>query len=150
MFKQLWLLSAYEVYQQFTYVNPISQPSSSTPLLLGVSRSLLAESICPKHPGATLSEELHTPPLPVTHVFLGYCWSHSRFTILAAQLTRPNNDTPSFRSYRFANPLPLTAQELHTSLHPVGGGEAADGAEPDGNQVNAMRALGECALPRLV
>jgi hypothetical protein len=150
MFKQLWLLSAYEVYQQFTYVNPISQPSSSTPLLLGVSRSLLAESICPKHPRATLSEELHTPPLPVTHVFLGYCWSYSRFTILAVQLTRPNNDTPSFRSYRFANPLPLTAQELHTSLHPVGGGEAADGAEPDGNQDNAMRALGECALPRLV
>ena len=37
----------------------------------------------------------------------------------------------------FANPLPLTAQELHTSLHPVGEGEAADGAEPDGNQVNA-------------
>jgi hypothetical protein len=150
MFKQLWLLSAYEVYQQFTYVNPISQPSSSTPLLLGVSRSLLAESICPKHPRATLSEELHTPPLPVTHVFLGYCWSYSRFTILAVRLTRPNNDTPSFRSYRFANPLPLTAQELHTSLHPVGGDEAADGAEPDGNQVNAMRALGECALPRLV
>ena len=150
MFKQLWLLSAYEVYQQFTYVNPISQPSSSTPLLLGVSRSLLAESICPKHPRATLSEELHTPPLPVTHVFLGYCWSYSRFTILAVQLTRPNNDTPSFRSYRFANPLPPTAQELHTSLHPVGGDEAADGAEPDGNQVNAMRALGECALPRLV
>jgi hypothetical protein len=150
MFKQLWLISAYEVYQQFTYVNPISQPSSSTPLLLGVSRSLLAESICPKHPRATLSEELHTPPLPVTHVFLGYCWSYSRFTILAVQLTRPNNDTPSFRSYRFANPLPLTAQELHTSLHPVGGGEAADGAEPDGNQDNAMRALGECALPRLV
>lgn len=150
MFKQLWLLTGNEVYQQFTYVNPISQPSSSTPLLLGVSRSLLAESICPKHPRATLSEELHTPPLPVTHVFLGYCWSYSRFTILAVQLTRPNNDTPSFRSYRFANPLPLTAQELHTSLHPVGGGEAADGAEPDGNQDNAMRALGECALPRLV
>jgi hypothetical protein len=150
MFKQLWLLSAYEVYQQFTYVNLISQPSSSTPLLLGVSRPFLAEPICPKHPGATLSEELHTPPLPVTHVFLGYCWSYSRFTILAIPLTRPNNDTPSFRSYRFANPLPLTAQELHTSLHPVGGGEAADGAEPDGNQVNATRALGECALPRLV
>jgi hypothetical protein len=50
----------------------------------------------------------------------------------------------------FANPLPLTAQELHTSLHPVGEGEAADGAEPDGNQVNALRDLGECGLPRLV
>ena len=59
-----------------------------------------------------MSEELHTPPLPVTHVFLGYCWSYSRFTILAVQLTRPNNDTPSFRSYRFANPLPLTGRNL--------------------------------------
>ena len=40
MFKQLWLLTGNEVYQQFTYVNPISQPSSSTPLLLGVSRPI--------------------------------------------------------------------------------------------------------------
>ena len=38
MFKQLWLLTGNEVYQQFTYVNPISQPSASTPLLLGVSK----------------------------------------------------------------------------------------------------------------
>lgn len=36
----------------------------------------------PKNLGATLSEELHTPPLPVTHVFLGYCWSYSRFPLL--------------------------------------------------------------------
>ena len=149
MFKQLWLLSAYEVYQQFTYINPISQPSSSTPLLLGVSRSLLAESICPKHPRATLSEELHTPPLPVTHVFLGYCWSYSRFTILAVQLTRPNNDTPSFRSYRFANPLLLKAQELHTTSRLVGGDEAADWAGPDGNQVNAIRLTADCTVSRV-
>ena len=37
MFKQLWLLTGNEVYQQFTYINLISQPSSSTPSLLGVS-----------------------------------------------------------------------------------------------------------------
>jgi hypothetical protein len=96
MFKQLWLLTGNEVYQQFTYVNPISQPSSSTPLLLGVSSPIPHGNGLPEYPGATLSEELHTPPLPVTHVFLGYCWSYSRFTILAVQLTRPNNDTPSF------------------------------------------------------
>ena len=62
---------------------------------------------------ATLSEELHTPPSPVTHVFLGYCWSYSRFTILAVQLTRPNNDTPSFRSYRLATPSPSGAGNAH-------------------------------------
>ena len=56
----------------------------------------------------------------------------------------------AFRSYRFANPLPMTAQELHTSLRLVGGDEAADWAGPDGNQINTMQALGECASPRLV
>ena len=117
MFKQLWLLSAYEVYQQFTYINHISQPSSSTPLLLGVSRSFLAEPICPKPPGATLSEELHTPPLPVTHVFLGYCWSYSRFPSSPGHQARQNNDTPSFRSYRFANPLLL--KRRNCTRHPA-------------------------------
>jgi hypothetical protein len=78
----------------------------------------------------------------VTHVFLGYYWSYSRFTTLTVKLTRPNNDTPSFRSYQFANPLPMTAQELHTSPRPVGGDEAADWAGPDGNQVNPMRSIG--------
>ena len=149
MFKQLWLLSAYEVYQQFTYINHISQPSSSTPLLLGVSRSFLAEQICPKPPGATLSEELHTPPLPVTHVFLGYCWSYSRFTSSPGYQARQNNDTPSFRSYRFANPLPLKAQVLHTTSRLVGGDEAADWAGPDGNQVNAIRLTAECTVSRV-
>ena len=148
MFKQLWLLTGNEVYQQFTYVNPISQPSSSTPLLLGVSSPIPHGNGLPEYPGATLSEELHTPPLPVTHVFLGYCWSYSRFTSSPGQQARQNNDTPSFRSYRFANPLPLAAQELHTSLPPVGGDEAADGAEPDGNQVNAMRYPANCSGSR--
>ncbi|CAG9237504.1 hypothetical protein PSP6_740064 [Paraburkholderia tropica] len=77
--QQLWHRPTYEVYQQFTYVNHISQPSSSTPALLGVSGRLSRDSHPPELPGATLSEELHTPPLPVTHVFLGYCWSYSRF-----------------------------------------------------------------------
>ena len=86
-----------------------------------------------------MSEELHTPPLPVTHVFLGYCWSYSRFTSSPGHQARQNNDTPSFRSYRFTNPLPLRAQELHTSPRPVGGDEAADWAGPDGNQVRTMR-----------
>jgi len=61
------------VYQQFTYINHISQPSSLTPSLLGVSICAPHDAHLPELPGATLSEELHTPPLPVTHVFLGYC-----------------------------------------------------------------------------
>jgi hypothetical protein len=60
----------------------------------------------PERPGATLSEELHTPSLPMTHVFLGYCWSYSRFTTLPTQQVRPNNDKPSFRSHHVANSPP--------------------------------------------
>jgi hypothetical protein len=51
-------------------------------LLLGVSKSTSHDAGLPELPGDTLSEELHTPPSPVTHVFLGYCWSYSRFTSL--------------------------------------------------------------------
>jgi hypothetical protein len=82
-YQQLWHRPTYEVYQQFTYVNRISQPSPSTPLLLGVSRWSFHSHHPPELPGGTLLEELHTSPLPVTHVFLGYCWSYSRFTTLA-------------------------------------------------------------------
>jgi len=84
----------------------------SSSLALTVSASLAPQPLCCSeslseylaaftHPlllRATLSEELHTPPLPVTHVFVGYCWSYSRFTSHAILLTWPNNDTPSLRS----------------------------------------------------
>jgi len=53
-----------------------------------------------------LSEKLHTPPLPVTHVLLGYCWSYSRFAHSPVPRARPNNDTPSLRSYHVTTPLP--------------------------------------------
>jgi hypothetical protein len=138
----IWLGNSNEVYQQFTYVDHFSQPCSAFPAVGERPRVYLTAPACPKRPGATLLEELHTPPLPVTHVFLGYCWSYSRFTVLAAKLTRPNNDTPSFRSYRCANPLPMAAQELHTSPRPVGGDDAADWAGPDGNQVYTVRSIG--------
>ena len=60
--------------------------------------------------GATLSEKLHTPPLPVTHVLLGYCWSHSRFsTSQGCPPEKLNNDKPSLRStypeITYPNPL---------------------------------------------
>jgi hypothetical protein len=138
-YQQLGHHNRYEVYQQFTYINLISQPSSSTPSLLGVSRSTSHDADLPELPGATLSEELHTPPLPVTHVFLGYCWSYSRFYYPVVLPTGPNNDTPSFRSYQLCESVAVEAQELHTTPHPVGGDEAADWAGPDGSQANTMR-----------
>jgi len=42
------------------------------------------------------------------------------------------------RSHRVTNPL-LKARELQTSIHLVGGGEAADRAVPDGSQAITMR-----------
>lgn len=47
--------------------------------------------------GTTLSEELHTPPLPVTRVFLGYRWSYNE-SATTLQARRLDNDRQSFRS----------------------------------------------------
>ncbi|SAL41454.1 hypothetical protein AWB73_04291 [Caballeronia turbans] len=47
-YQQLWHRPTYEVYQQFTSVNRISQPSASTPLLLGVSEYLFHNRQSPK------------------------------------------------------------------------------------------------------
>ncbi|SCU86547.1 hypothetical protein CNECB9_4580006 [Cupriavidus necator] len=70
-YHQLWHCNAYDVYQQFTCVTHTSQPSSSTDAASvfypRISRSTGTLA------GATLSGKLHTPPLPVTHVPLGYC-----------------------------------------------------------------------------
>ncbi|SOY85343.1 conserved protein of unknown function [Cupriavidus taiwanensis] len=67
---QLWHRNTHDVYQQFTCVAHTSQPSSSTDAAsvccLRTSRSIGTLT------GATLSGKLHTPPLPVTHVPLGY------------------------------------------------------------------------------
>ena len=150
MFKQLWLLSAYEVYQQFTYINPISQPSSSTPLLLGVSRP------SPRGTGPPETSEGYIVRR-ASHPTVASDACLPRLLLVVQQVhfliptsgMRPNNDTPSFRSYRFTNPLPLRAQELHTTLRPVGGDEAADWAGPDGNQVNAIRLTAECTVSRV-
>ena len=61
MLKQLWLLSAYEVYQQFTYINHISQPSSSTPSLLGVSGGLSHDRHPPETSGGYIVGEASYP-----------------------------------------------------------------------------------------
>ena len=98
----IWLFNSNEVYQQFTYVDHFSQPCSASPAAEVRPCECLTASALPKLTGATLLEELHTPPLPVTHVFLGYCWSYSRFSTHTDSPVRLNNDTPSFRSYRLA------------------------------------------------
>jgi len=81
---------------------------SSLALTMPVSlapRSVAARDLC--HPtsrrdgtlaGATLSGELHTPPLPVTHVSVGYCQSHDRFAIGVRPRgrDRSNNNAQSF------------------------------------------------------
>lgn len=51
-------------------------------MLLGVSDTSFRNDLSPELPGDALSEKLQTPPLPVTHVLLDYCWSHSRFAVL--------------------------------------------------------------------
>jgi hypothetical protein len=45
----------------------------------------------------------------------------------------------AFARIKLRNPNRERPWELHTTLHPVGGDEAADWAEPDGSQVNTMR-----------
>ena len=83
-----------------------------------------------------MSEELHTPPLPVTHVFVGYCWSYSRFTSHAILLTWAEQWHAELALVLAAIRCPR-ARELHTTIRFVSGIEAANSAEPDGNQVNA-------------
>ena len=52
-------------------------PSPFTAFLLAVSTSTLAGKKC-RLRGGTLSGELHTSPLLVLHVTVGYLWSHTR------------------------------------------------------------------------
>ncbi len=54
--------------------------------------------------GATLLEELHTPPLPVTHVFLGYRWSYSGSATNIKDWL--DNGKQSFRSVLWSNKYP--------------------------------------------
>lgn len=93
--QQLWLVSADGVYRQFTCVAHTSQPSASTRYCSEHLRPASRQSHTPK--GATLSGKLQTPPLPVTHVFLGYRWSHNESAAIPCRQWL-DNDRQSFRS----------------------------------------------------
>lgn len=100
--KQLRHGYPYGVYQQFTYVAHTNQPSALTRCCSEPLRSYLTIGAHPM--GATLSEELHTPPLPVTHVFLGYRWSYSGSATISKDWL--DNGKQSFRSVLWLNKYP--------------------------------------------
>ena len=61
----------------FTWVDLSTRSWLPTTLMLAVAVSARALAALPKEE-ATLSRELRTPPLPATHVPVGYCWQNSR------------------------------------------------------------------------
>ena len=66
-----------DVYRRFTWVDLSTRSWFPTALMLAVAVSARASAALPKEE-ATLSRELRTPPLPATHVPVGYCWQNSR------------------------------------------------------------------------
>ena len=75
--QHLPLVSHHDVYQPFTSVDLTMPSSLPTPLMLGVVTSAHAPVTIPTDE-APVSQQLRTPPLPVTHVLVGYCWQNSR------------------------------------------------------------------------
>jgi hypothetical protein len=59
------------------FVDPSTQSWFPTALMLAVAASARAYAALPKEED-TLSRELGTPPLPETHLPVGYCWQNSR------------------------------------------------------------------------
>ena len=89
-YQHLPLVSHHDVYQPFTSVDHTMPSSLPTPLMLGVVTSAHAPVTIPKDE-ATLSQQLRTPPLPVTHVLVGYWWQNTRlcpvYTVITATQT---------------------------------------------------------------
>jgi hypothetical protein len=76
-YQHLALGITYGVYRCFTWVDRATPSWSPTALMLAVApqpRGVMARP----EPEDTLSRELRTPPLPETHVPVGYCWQNSR------------------------------------------------------------------------
>ena len=75
--QHLPLVSHHDVYRSFTCVDPPMLSSLPTASVLAVATSahalvtILADE-------APLSQQLRTPPFPVTHVLGGDCWQNSR------------------------------------------------------------------------
>ena len=76
--QRLWLVVLDGVYRQFTYVGRTIQPGAPSALALAEAIRILADRIEFKN-SASLSRQLHTSPLPATHVSVGYCWRNNRF-----------------------------------------------------------------------
>ncbi|MCP5015795.1 MAG: hypothetical protein GY938_11080 [Ketobacter sp.] len=73
--QHLWLVGIDGIYQRFTFVDLTTLSWLPTALMLAVAivpRSLIAILV----DEATLSQGLHTSPLPVTHALVGYRWQH--------------------------------------------------------------------------
>ena len=81
----LTLVITNDVYQRFTFVDHTTPSWFPTALRLAVAMSthvfiaiLRARPACAELTDeATLSPELHTPPLPATHVWVGYRWQNN-------------------------------------------------------------------------
>ena len=65
------LFTANEVYHRFTYVNPAIEPCPRSALMLADPN--VASRFHSGFRRGTLFRQLHTPPLPVAHVPIGYC-----------------------------------------------------------------------------
>ncbi len=70
--QRLWLGVIDDVSQQFTYVGHTIQPSAPS-ALARAEVTFPSRFRCRPKTGAKLSQQLHTSPLPVMHVPVGYC-----------------------------------------------------------------------------
>ena len=99
-------------------------PSSlPTPLMLGVATLAHAFVTIPQDE-APLSQQLHTPPLPVTHVLVGYWWQNTRLcpvcTVITATQTTSCRTKPLLGAGVGRAPrldAPLVSPHDHTPDH---------------------------------
>jgi len=74
--QHLSLVNFHDVYRWFTSVDHTAPSWLPTPLVLVVTASAHASAAILVDE-ATLSQELRTPPLPATHVLVGYRWQNN-------------------------------------------------------------------------
>ena len=76
-YQHLSLVNFHDVYRWFTYVDHTAPSWFPTTLVLAITAAARAFAAIRLADGATLSQELRTSPLPVTHVLVGYRWQNS-------------------------------------------------------------------------
>ena len=88
--QHLPLVSPHDVSKPFTAVDRTMPSSLPTPVMLGVATAAHACVTIPQDE-APLSQQLHTPPSPVTHVLGGDWWQNTRlcpvYTVITATPT---------------------------------------------------------------